>query len=334
MTIIVEASDAIAEAKSGTRSERVTIRPFEGIHDTESVLKSVHLLLGDASYEAGPVVVDDETLGKAALNLVLPEPDQLLQALKQTSVPAPTCALLVMGTSRTHRASTVLLKERLTKDASYPTELILNRADADLVLRDRAGFRITVAVVLLENIPPAPLKPNTAGTWLGRAVFNVSPEKQETSFSPEELTEEVRRANDLPEGVLRFITFDDLLGAEDLSDAVRVYVEPGVLRWMLNNESDPVAIQQQIELAIMAYDSTAQEIVREIRTEYKDPDRVLSESDVEPYPAAHRFFEHLAAKCRRSLTDVLRLASDGQRIRPHLEASFDATKHTLKALRD
>lgn len=334
MTTTLDSPQPIVEAKGGTRSERVTIRPFEGIRDTESVLESVRLLIGGDYHEAGSIVVEAEALGKAALQLDLPAQAELRQALKETSVPPKNCALVVIGTSRTHRASTVLLKERLTKDASYQPELTVSR-EASLIFGDLAGFTITVAVVLLDSIPPAPLKPNAAGTWLGRADFAVSPERQETSFSPEELTAAVREAYELPEGAMRFITFDDdLLAAEDLSDAVRVYVESDVLQWLRNDAEDPVSMQQQVDLAIMAYDATAQELVRQIRVEHQDLEKFLTESDVEPYPAVHRFFEHLAAKCRLSLTDVLRMASDSKMIRPYLEANFDASKYTLRALKE
>ncbi len=318
--------------KAATRSERVTIRPFSQVDVVNGELDAVQLLIGGDPFEAGPVVVAEESLSNAKFKLLLPPATKLRWAVEQTTIPVANCALVVMVTSSTHRASTVLLNERLTDGADYPEEFALERGAAELILNDRAGYTVTVAVVLLDQIPPAPLTPHQAGTWLARRMFRVSPEKQEASFSPEELTEEVRKTHNLPAGVLRFVAFDDLLAADDLSDSVHVYVEPSVLRWMVNNQTDHVALQQQVELAIIAYDMTAQMIVREIRADVKD--RPLTEADLEAYPAAHRFMETLAAKFECSFSELLSRVEDGQYVRPFLEAKFEATKFTLDALRD
>ncbi|MCV7402178.1 hypothetical protein H7K24_18745 [Mycobacterium fragae] len=318
--------------KAATRSERVTIRPFSQIDVIDGELDSVQLVVGGDPFEAGAVVVAEDLLSNARFKLLLPPATKLRWAVEQTTIPVANCALVVMVTSSTHRASTILLNERLTEGAEYPEEFALERATAELILNDRAGYAVTVAVVLLDQIPPAPLTPHQAGTWLARRVFRVSPEKQETSFSPEELTEEVRKTHNLPDGVLRFVAFDDLLAADDLSDSVHVYVEPSVLNWMLNNQSDHVVRQQEVELAILAYDMTAQMIIRQIRDEV--PGRPLTEADLEPYPAAHRFMGNLAVKFECSFSELLSRAEDGQYVRPFLEAKFEATKFTLEALRD
>jgi hypothetical protein len=337
MMTTISPLEPVADApkiKSATRSERMTIRPFAGISGITEALDGVQLHIGGDSFESGPIVVGDETMHRAPLALSLPPAAVLGQAVKQCGISPSDCALVVIVSSRTHRASEVLMLERLTKDADYPEELVLSRQTADLAFGDRAGFKITVAVALVENLPPAPLKPHIPGTWLVRAIFNVSPERQDASFSPEELTEDVRQTYELPVGVMRFIAFDDILAADELADAVHVYVEPSVLRWMLSNETDRVAIQQQIELALLSYDATAQEIVRELRAAHQDPQRSITESDIEPFPAVHRFIDHLAAKCGCTVSDVLSMACDGQLIRPFLEASFEAMKFTLNALKD
>lgn len=318
--------------KAATRSERVTIRPFSQIEIIDGELDPVRLLVGGEPFEAGPVVVAEESLSNAKFKLLLPAATKLRWAVEQATISGTNCALVVMVTSSTHRASTILLNQRLTDGAEYPEEFALERGAAELILNDRRGYTVTVAVVLLDQIPPAPLTPHQAGTWLARRVFRVSPQKLEASFSPEELTEEVRKTHDLPAGVLRFVAFEDLLGADDLSDSVHVYVEPSVLNWMLSNQTDHVALQQQVELAILAYDMTTQMIVRQIREQVAG--RPLTEADFEPYPAAHRFMGNLAAKFDCSFSELLSRAETGQYVRPFLEAQFEATKFTLDALRD
>ncbi|KMO75871.1 hypothetical protein MOBUDSM44075_02400 [Mycolicibacterium obuense] len=233
-----------------------------------------------------------------------------------------------MATARTHRVSKVVLLENLTGD--WPSELALERSEADLVFNDRAGFNLTVAVVLLNELEPKPLRPHMAGTWLARREFKVSPEVDETSFSPEPLTNEIREYFGLPTGVLRYVSVEGVLDEESLSDAVRVYLDEEVLNLLLARPNDSAAVQMQIELAVQATESVAAAIAKELFN-----GAVPSAEALEPAPAARRFYENLARTLDVDLADVLELAANQlPTLRAQLEAVFGMQAATATALKE
>jgi hypothetical protein len=313
---------------SPTRSESALIRPFINLHHADAPLENVRLLVGDAEHEPGAVVLPEEELAGARLAVMLPEPDNIRAAVEKTPVPVVDCGLVVLATGRTHRATHVILQHYL-RIADYDSELLLDRSKADLVLNDRAGFTLTVAVVLLNGLVPEPLRPHMAGTWLARRDFRVSVEQSETSFSPEELTQAIREHHGLPEGSLRYVHVEGVLDEEELSDAVRVYVDADVLSLLLANPTDSSALQMQIELAIHATEMVAIAISREL-SEGGEP----TPEALEVYPAALRFFQNLARTLKTDLAAALALADEPSRLRAHLEAAFDARKASVVALKE
>lgn len=315
---------------SAIRSETALVRPFTQIDAADTPLDEVRLVVGGEGHEAGAVVLPDDVLRTARLQLRLPAPLDLRAAVAQTVVPEQDAALAVIGVAKTNRVSKVFLLEYLKPDA-WPAELDLDRSTADLVLNDRQGFTLTVAVVLRHNLNPEPLRPSIAGTWLARREFSVGPERQDTSFSPEELTEDVRKQFGLREGVQRFVFVDTWQGVENLSDAVRVYLDPDTLHLLLANLSDPGSIQLQADLAVYATETVASSIARDLMT----GDDVAAPSALDAYPAAKRFFENLSRRLGVDLADVIQIATnDPALLRAHLEAAMDLKTVTTNALKE
>lgn len=314
---------------STTRSETALIRPYAQIDDADSPLESVRLLVGEVSYEPGAVVLPDDQLG-AELRLVLPPPQVLKEAVARTIVPAVDCGLVVVASARSHRISAVLLNEYLKPEA-WTEELVLNRSSADMVLNDKGGFSLTVAVVLLHDLEPAPLRPHMAGTWLARRGFNVAPERDETSFAPEELTDEIREFHQLPKDALRYIDVGDWQAAEVLSDQVHVYLDAQVLNLLYANPDETTGIQMQIELAVQSWETVAATIARELASDGAQP----SANSLDAYTAARSFFENLASNLELTVADVLSFAlSEPARLRAHLEAAFGMRAATTAALKE
>lgn len=227
--------------------------------------------------------------------------------------------------------------EHLDK-ADYPTEFFLHRQPGDLVLSDRQGFTITVALVLLVDYQTwDTLRPHMAGTWLARRDFKVSVERDQTSFSPEELTDQVRTDNDLPEGVMRFIQYTSVVGAEDISEVVRVYVDPTVLNWLYANETRPAALQLQTELAVQAYSVAAASMVDEIRF---DIGAEPGPGDMGNYPVAEHLFEFIthtltdATGKDVTISEVLKYTKTPGLLASHLEVAFKMRDSTLHALKE
>lgn len=315
---------------SATRSETARIRPFAHIDAADLSLEDVRFVVGGVEYEAGAVVLPDESLGSARLALRLPVPQEVKEKVARTVVPAVDCGLVVMASSRSHRICHVFVREYFKANA-WPAELELERDVADLVLNDRAGFTLTVAVVLLHDLSPEPLRPHMAGTWLARREFVVSPQREDTSFSPEELTDEIRTFRKLPQGVLRFVDVGEWREAEALSDEVHVYVDPEVLNLLLANPNELTSVQMQIELALQATETVAVVIARDLASHGSAP----SANALDGYDAAKRFFENLARNLKITLADALDYASnDPATLRAYLEVAFNMRVATSAALKE
>lgn len=306
------------------------IRPFASIDAVDECLVDVRLLINGIEYEHGAVVLDEEVLAAAHLTVRLPDVQRVKGQVAKTNVSPVDCGLVVLGSARSHRIAQVFVQEYLSS-GSWPSELVLDRASADLVLRDLAGFTLTVAVVLLHDLQPEPLRPHMAGTWLARREFNVSLEREDTSFSPEELTDEIRVHHQLPQGVMRFISVGDWQDADLLSDEVHVYVDSEVLNLLLADPAEPSAVQMQIELALQATETVASTIAREVTEVDVSP----SDSSLDSYPAAKRFFEIVARNVSMSIAQCLTVAAEEPAIlRAHLEAAFSMRAATSAALKE
>jgi hypothetical protein len=252
-------------------------------------------------------------------------------AVGKTSVPVVDCGVVVLITGRSHRASRVLLKDYL-RIADYDVEFALDRSEADLILNDVNGFTVTVAIALLTAHSFAPLRPHIPGTWLARRMFMVSPERDETSFSPEALTPQIRDHYGLPAGTMRYIRIetDDLMEEEHIGDAVRVYVDPDVLSLLLANPTDSVSVQMQVELAIQATTAVAAAVVNELR----DDNGKVDATGLDDHDAAKRFIDTLATTLKIGVADVLNLATEAPLLSSHLEAAFGLRRATVSMLKE
>lgn len=316
---------------SGTvRTETALIRPFGGIEQADLALDQVMLRVNAADHSPGPVVLPEETLATAGLELLLPSPAIVHEQLDKTQVPVEDCGLVILATAISHRATKVLANYRL-RTAEWATEHRVTRSEAPLILDDRYGFQLTVAIVLLNDLQPRPPRPHLAGTWLARRDFRVTPEVDETSFSPEELSPAMREHLELPEGVLRFVQVNDPLAEESLTDAVHVYLDPEVLNLLFASPDDSSALQVQTELAIQATEAVADAIVQGLSTDGATPTAdALSE-----YPSASQFMDNLASTISVSVDECIRLAiEDRSRLRALLESSFGMSALTSTALKE
>lgn len=323
-------------SRKNVRAENATIRPFRDIGAADVALADVRLRVNDEEVEPGPVVLAPATLADSKLTLVLPDVDLVRDQIARTGLHVPDCGVVIIGTGRSHRgASKVVYCEHLNK-ADYPTAFPLRRAPDDLALSDRQGFTITVGIVLLVDYQTSePLRPNMAGTWLARRDFKVSPERDQTSFSPEPMTEQVRKDNHLPEGVMRYVHYMSVTSADDISEVVRVYVDPTVLNRLYANETKASSLKEQTELAVQAYSVVATAMVDEIRGEI---DGEPTESDLAKFPVAEHLFEFLANTLSDatgkdvSVSNVLRHVKTPGLLAAHLEAAFKMRDVTLLVL--
>lgn len=315
-----------------TRKERYTVRPFDGLDEADEVLAAVRLIVGDVAHEAGSVSVDPAALTSDDFAVVLPAPDQLVMALAKTPVSAMDCSLVVVASGRTHRVADVLLREYPVASAKHATTFSLVSSASGLSLRDAGGWDVTVAVVLEHGLNEVALQPHRPGTWLARRDFRVVPERDETSFSPQELTDDVRQLYGLPKSAPSFIAVeaDTLLHADSVADAITVYLDRDILRLLQANQSDAVAQQMQAQLAV----ETMLVIVRSVFAELGAAGvGNVATSDLDSFPAVKRLFERLARMLKTDLHSTLGVAAKPDELAAHLKGAFGLQTLGVRSLR-
>lgn len=315
-----------------TRHESKTVRPFVGVGAVATVMDRVQLSVDGDDHSPGTIVLADEELDRADLRLKLPDFDSLRAAVEQNGRAHVDCAFLILARSHTHRISHPLYHEVLRK-ADLPAEYPLDRNDPDnnLILNDREGFSLVVAVYLIRDLHPEPLQPHKVGTWLAKADFKVNREKSYSSFSPLPLTAELRKELELPSQTPSFVEVkDNLLEAEPVSEAVTVYYDDALLSILHANPKDPLVQQAQRELAAQTMTVIAQTAVARIRADKSGVP--ASPEDLDQYPGVKSFFQSLATQQGTALATVLSRAEEADRLRAHISAAMNLRDATLAAL--
>ncbi len=184
------------------RTESRSVRPFAKLSPIEELFKSVRLIANDHSYVPGAAVIPEANYRNASYKIELGfEISQLKEAIEAANIPFVDTALVCISKSRMLKAMHIQILKPLRK-VSTQTEIQLDVEQEPLVYRDKMGFKLFVAVVLIRNLPKELLRPSLTGTWLGQARFSVGPESREISFSPTKLTDGMRIAEDLPKQTL------------------------------------------------------------------------------------------------------------------------------------
>ncbi len=317
---------------SAVRSEKYVIRPFVDLDAAEELFHNVRLCLDAQEHEAGPVVLDQHTLSSADLVLRLPSPAEIVEAVERTPVAPIDCGLVVVAASNSNRRSCVVFRD-YARYLTFGQELEIDREIDPLVFKDRGGFVITVALVLLHELQSEPLRPHLVGTWLARREFRLIPERAEFSFSPEPLTGDIRRQFGLPDRAPSYVRIDEdhLLTADELSSAVSVYLDDDILRLLQQSQNDALSIHIQSELAVTTMGAVARAAVGAVSREVDGP---AAPTDVADYPAVEHFLTRLAKRLEReTLSSLLSLIDDPDALEAHLRAAFDIRRFTLAALK-
>lgn len=318
----------------GMKSEPRTVRPFIGIDAADEAMEKIRFVVNGEEHQAlegspGNLVLTDSDLAAATITLHLPDSEEVRGAVDKTGVPVGDCAFFVLARGRTHRASAALYAEYLAK-AQVPTELTVDRDRFPLILRDRSGFNLTVAVVLMHNNTPEPLRPSMPGTWLARRDFRITPERDESSFSPEPLTDALRAEYSIPSGSTSFIKIEDNLEtAEPISEAVRVFVDEKVLNTLHAAPNEPLAKYIQTDLAVTTMVTVAHAAYQRIAK----PGGAVTEAELDAYAGIKLFFTNVAGSLGKSIDEVLAMCTQPDILRAHLADAFGSLKATNAALK-
>lgn len=315
------------------RTERYVVRPFLGLESADAALKDVRLVVNGETYESGSVVLSDEDLTQAEISVLLPSDGEALRkSLEESQVPEVDCGLVVLATAANLRASVLLLEKSLNLD-DFPETLQINRHLAPLVLANKSGFKITVAIVLLHQLQPQHLRPRLAGTWLARRDFRITPERDDSVFDPAPLTDEMRAYHRLPKGTLSFIDVSkSVISCESLADEIKVYLDEDTLNTLLRNPSDPLSRQIQAELAATTLNVVAVTMIRAVEEEAGFVS--VTESDLAEHSRAADFFKTLASRLGHDVGTVISMAQEPDRLRAEIQSAFGLRGLTERALRE
>jgi len=313
------------------RTEQYSVRPFKGLTDVSQILKPVRLAVKGNDHQPGAVVLPEEELVESQLTVRIPvSADSVLAAIESTGIPEVDCKLVVVANANGLRASTVIAQ--MPVDA-FTDEVVIDRSTMPLVLQNKSGFKLTVAIVLLTQLQPVPMRPHLAGTWLAKETWSLSPERDVSAFNPSPLTDEIRESLRLPEGTLNFVEVSEsVIHAENLDDEIAVYLDEAALNTLLANPDDPVARQMQADLAATTLSVVAAEMIRGIQRETKR--EAVSAQDLAEFPVAAGLFNELASRLGRGLNQTIDVAQKPDRLRAEIQSAFDVRKLTDAALRE
>jgi|GEM_PF-3327190 len=313
------------------RTETRLIRPFIGIGESEELIQRVVLKQGSSEYSYGPVVLPGHQIKEGNFQITTNvKMDELIAACNAAHVPPDSTKYVVFANSRSLRKSTLVFEQSITDDRKFPDTIeIEDTYDDELsryVFKDTAGFFITVALVVAEDLPRKALVASQAGTFLARGTFSIKPEEDFSNFSPEPLTDLLREQFSLPKNSMTYIDIGEgLLQAEDLSEVVTVYLDTDVLNLLLQDESDEASKIIQTNLAIQTVEALTRAVKQELDADGLGIDDLAVES------GGYHFLSKLADDFHKDIQEVLDMAS----MEPHQFHSFlEARFKTLETTED
>ena len=285
------------------RSESRVVRPFQGLDRAEKIFERTKLLVDGHEHDAGSLLLPASQVKTSNLAVKTgTDIAELRSACKEAGVPPESARYVIFARSRMLRKSTLIYDHPINRDDFNEIVEIDRLNEEKLVFGDQSGYEISIALIVWELVPQAPLQVSEPGTWLGRSRFRIRPESDFSSFSPLHLDKLTRERLHLREGTYSHIDIqDDLLILEDLSDGVQVYLDEDVLNLLLQDESDGMAKAIQTQLAVNTIAAITQYIAQEIKRDG------ITLSDVGEDIGASRFINKLAADVKIDPEDLLEM---------------------------
>lgn len=227
------------------RTESRSIRPFANLSQVNDLFESVRIVVNSEEFEPGAVVLSEMDFLDAKYRIKLNfDVKTLKKLIEEADIPFVDTALICISKSRMLKTMHIQIIEPL-RNLDNQSEILLDTDSHPLVYRDRTGFKLVLAVVLVRNLPKKPLRPHITGTWLGQAKFSVAPETLDFHFSPTRLTDAIRVAEDLPKQSLSFVKIknddNEMLFEEDFEKITTTYLDEEALALIQVNENDPLS---------------------------------------------------------------------------------------------
>ena len=316
------------------RSEPRLVRPFLGIDNVTSILENASIQINGTEYTAGTAVLPSPLNYENDFKIQLAFTDSDLEkALDAAKIPSEDVSLAVIAHGNTLKISQAL--SRFPLRHGFESEIVIERAALfDKIINDKEGFDLTVALVLHASHNRNPLRPTQVGTWLSRSRFRVRPERIQSSFYPEPLTENIRTDMNLPKKAMYYIHIikDEILAIADLGEVTRCYVDESLLKNMQTNSKLPGSLLIQTTLASEIIFS----LIQSIASELSDEDRVITDSNlgrISSESGATRLLTSLRQKWELEPEVILNMAlEDPERLKAHITSNLNLLSQAESSL--
>lgn len=316
------------------RTETRLVRPFVGLSQCEDLIEKTILKQGLTEFSFGPVVLPSHKIKEGHFVLhTNTNIDELVAACKEARVPSDSVKYVVFANSRTLRKSTLIFEQTLDADRKFPTQIEIEEPEDDdfsrYVFKDSAGFTVTVALVVAEDLPAKALVAHLPGTFLARGNYSIKPEEDFSNFSPEALTDILRVQFGIPKSSMTYTNIGEgLLQAEDLSEVVTVYLDSDVLNLLLQDESDEASKLIQTNLAIQTVETLTRAIKQEMLADG------LSVEELNPEGGCFFFLSKLSDDLKLGAQEILDMVIDDYpRFHSFMEGRFNSQKITEDLLK-
>jgi len=316
------------------RTENRPVRPFANLAELEEMFKSVRLVIDETEFSPGAAVIPSHEYPEANFKISLGfEISRLKSALEAADIPFVDTALVCIGKSKMLKVMHVQTLQPL-RGAGSSKFIDLDVSDAPLVFKDSTGFKLSVAVVLVRNLPKKPLRPSLTGTWLGHAKFLVTPESREVSFSPTKLNNGVRAAENLPTQTLSYVKIKnsdfEIIEEEDFEKITTAYLDEDVLARVQANEKDPLCAHLITNLA----HQTIFHLLLAISASLYQKHQKLDFQDLREGTAAFNLIAKVSSQLSVDPTMLLEeLSENPSHVSASLESIFGMRKRILVGLR-
>ena len=223
-------------------SETRVIRPYSGVGRAESAFSHVELEFGGKRLQDGDTAYFLQSeFRESVADLLFPVEsagskfaEELTVAIDEMSLSTADVDMRVIVSSSFLRISEVCWSFPCGRLSRLPDRITLTAPERPAALSAiHHGADVELQLVLNKQLANGPgLKPWRKGTWLSRSQFRLRTTGSWASFSPLELSDEVREGFNLPVGVVKFVevkTAALLEQGPDIADVVTLYLDPDVL---------------------------------------------------------------------------------------------------------
>lgn len=235
--------------------ETKSMSNFSGVDQLQETLNDLKLLIAEPGGDKHELNVGEriELLTPVIREIAIAHSwgvdlTKINKAIEKTKIPAADVWFVAIAENRKMKLRETVFQCDFSdlnkvRDASY-VDLGVSRSKALMSRRD--GFDLAVFLVLGRELQPGALKPYRFGTILASVSYEIRPARLGNGIRPRPLTPEVAELHMLADKTVLFVDQrSDLLSANNLDDAVAIYVDEELLRIIGTNRSSESKVIQR-----------------------------------------------------------------------------------------